>query len=88
MKEVDRRSNEEAVSVDQVSVNSADPLHSTFRGNYEYAFGVVMFESAPGRLQVCRLHKTPVCKGKLHTRNVRFGHVEGLTGTPGKMWKW
>lgn len=47
MKEADRRYNEEAVSADQVSVNSADPLHSTFRGNYEYAFGVVMFESAP-----------------------------------------
>lgn len=50
MKEVDRRYNEEAVLVDQVSVNCADPLHSTFRGNYEYSFGVVMFESAPGRI--------------------------------------
>lgn len=50
MKEADGRYNEEAVSVDQVSVNSADPLHSTFRGNYEHAFGVVMFESVPGRI--------------------------------------
>lgn len=33
--------------VNQVSVNSENPLHSRFRENYEYGFGVVVFESAP-----------------------------------------
>lgn len=33
--------------VNQVSVNSENPLHSSFRENYEYGFGVVVFESAP-----------------------------------------
>lgn len=31
-----------------MSVNSENPLHSSFRENYEYGFGVVMFESAFG----------------------------------------
>lgn len=37
-----------AVSVNQVSVNSENPSHSSFRENYEYGFAVVVFESAAG----------------------------------------
>ena len=33
--------------MNQVSANSENPSHSCFRENYEYSFGVVVFESAP-----------------------------------------
>lgn len=42
-----QKKKKEAVLVNQVSVNSENPSHSSFRENYEYGFGVV-FESAPG----------------------------------------
>lgn len=31
-----------------MSVNSENPLHSSFRENYEYGFALVMFKSASG----------------------------------------
>lgn len=33
---------------------SENPLHSSCRENYEYGFGVVMFESAFGRIEGLR----------------------------------
>lgn len=43
-----QKKKKEAVLVNQVSVNSENPSHSSFRENYEYGFGGVVFESAPG----------------------------------------